>query len=143
MTMKRIAVLALVLILALGALPTALATPSTAGCPKSQDGNHGWVPRPRDAWCEWSGGMVYVCRYCGKEAFEETTPALGHNWSEWTVTKKATCTSKGSKTRTCSRCNKVETQSIPTTGHAYSRPARQPASRPMSAPAAGAPRPSP
>ena len=36
------------------------------------------------------------------------------------MTKKATCTSKGSKTRTCSRCNKVETQSIPTTGHAYS-----------------------
>ena len=120
MAMKRMAALALALILILGALPAALATPSTAGCPKSQDGNHGWMPRPRDAWCEWSGGMVYVCRYCGKEAFEETTPALGHNWSEWMVTKKATCTSKGSKTRTCSRCNKVETQSIPTTGHAYS-----------------------
>ena len=119
MTMKRIAVLALVLILALGALPTALATPSTAGCPKSQDGNHGWMPRPRDAWCEWSGGMVYVCRYCGKEAFEETTPALGHNWSEWTVTKQATCSEQGSRTHYCRRCQKTETQSIPTTGHAY------------------------
>ena len=63
---------------------------------------------------------MYVCTYCGKKVFEESTPALGHLWGPWTVTKTASCSAEGSRTRTCSRCEKVETQSIPTTGHAYS-----------------------
>ena len=100
--------------------PMALAAPSTSGCPKAPDGKHSWAPRPRNAWCEQAGGIVYTCTYCKNHVFEETTPALGHLWGEWTVTKKATCTSQGSKTRTCNRCNKKETQAIPVKGHNYS-----------------------
>ena len=120
MAMKRMAALALALILILGALPAAQATPSTAGCPESPSGMHNWKPRPQSPWCERPGGIKYTCSYCHKQVFEESSPALGHLWSSWTVTKKAACTTKGSKTRTCSRCNKVEIQSIPATGHAYS-----------------------
>ena len=120
MAMKRMAALALALILILGALPAAQAAPSAAGCPKSPSGTHNWIPRPQSPWCERPGGIKYTCSYCHKQVFEESSPALGHLWSSWTVTKKAACTTKGSKTRTCSRCGKVETQSIPASGHAYS-----------------------
>ena len=44
--------------------------------------------------------------------------ALGHDFTgEWKVTKKATCTEPGTKTRKCSRCDEVETEIIPATGH--------------------------
>ena len=111
----------MLLALMLQMAPMALATPSVSGCPKSPNGNHNWGPRPRSAWCEWPGGIVYICSYCGKEAFEETTPALGHLWGEWTETEKATCLTKGSKTRTCSRCHKSETKSIAAKGRAHAQ----------------------
>ena len=44
--------------------------------------------------------------------------ALGHDFTgEWKVTKKATCTEPGTKERKCSRCDAVETEIIPATGH--------------------------
>ena len=42
-----------------------------------------------------------------------------HNWGEWVVTQEPTCTTPGSKTRTCKDCNSTETVSIPATGHNY------------------------
>ena len=42
-----------------------------------------------------------------------------HNWGEWVVTQEPTCTTSGSKTRTCKDCNSTETVSIPATGHNY------------------------
>ena len=44
--------------------------------------------------------------------------ACAHKYSNWT-TKAATCTANGSKTRTCVNCGKVETESIPATGHSF------------------------
>ena len=43
----------------------------------------------------------------------------GHTFSDWTTTKKATCTTDGSKTRTCSVCKKTETAAIAKLGHDY------------------------
>ena len=40
-----------------------------------------------------------------------------HDWSEWTVTKEASCTEDGLKTRTCSICGETETEVIEATGH--------------------------
>ena len=40
----------------------------------------------------------------------------GHNWSQWQVSKAATCTEPGEKTRTCTLCNEEETQAIPANG---------------------------
>ena len=45
--------------------------------------------------------------------------ACDHEWGEWTVIREATCTKDGSKTRTCSLCNVVETQTIPAPGHDF------------------------
>ena len=127
MSFKRIAALILSLLLMLtilpGVLPAALAWPSEAGCSKSPNEKHDWSgPRYRAAWCEWSEGNVWVCSFCGKEAFEETGPALGHDWPAWTVTKAATCTQKGERTRTCNRCHKVETGTIAALGHYFPNP---------------------
>ncbi|MBR6498816.1 MAG: hypothetical protein IKT23_03910, partial [Clostridia bacterium] len=124
MSVKRIMALLLSLLLLLTLLPelapSAQATPSVEGCTNSNDGKHHWYPRPRDPWCDYSGGYVYTCSLCNKMVFEETTPALGHDWPAWTVTKAATCTESGSRTRTCRRCQKVETQDISALGHSFS-----------------------
>ncbi len=126
MTFKRFAALMLSLLMLLTVLPELLpaaqAKPSEAGCAKSPTGRHAWGGRPRDAWCDYAGGVVWQCSYCGKTIFEEDTPALGHNWGEWTTTKEPSCTEKGSRTRTCKRCQKVETQEIAARGHYFPNP---------------------
>ena len=38
--------------------------------------------------------------------------ALGHDWSDWTVTTEATCFTDGEETRTCATCGETETQVI-------------------------------
>ena len=42
-----------------------------------------------------------------------------HSFGDWKITKAATCTATGTKTRTCSVCGKVETQTIAKTAHKY------------------------
>jgi len=66
---------------------------------------------------------VSTCGICG---YEKTRPYIPsehtHNWSEWKVTKPATCTEDGEETRTCSvdGCTvKVETRVIPALNHSY------------------------
>ena len=51
---------------------------------------------------------------------QETVPATGkHSFGNWKITKAATCTATGTKTRTCSACGKVETATIAKTAHQY------------------------
>ena len=59
----------------------------------------------------YSGDLV--CTACGEE-FEHGSviPALGHDWSEWTVTTPAGDYTPGEETRTCSRCDAAETREI-------------------------------
>ena len=54
--------------------------------------------------------MTDVIKKCGDN----------HSFSEWVITKEATCTEDGSKTRTCSVCGTVETEVIAATGHSFS-----------------------
>ena len=42
-----------------------------------------------------------------------------HTWGEEKITKAATCTETGTKTRTCTKCGKVETITIQALGHNY------------------------
>lgn len=46
-----------------------------------------------------------------------TGTSCSHNWSAWDVTKEATCTEVGSKTRTCTLCKASEEEVIPATGN--------------------------
>ncbi len=40
-----------------------------------------------------------------------------HKYGSWTITKKATCTQTGTKTRTCSICSAKQYETIPAAGH--------------------------
>jgi hypothetical protein len=42
-----------------------------------------------------------------------------HSYSAWSVTKAATCTAKGSQSRTCSLCGNKQTKEITALGHSY------------------------
>ena len=68
------------------------------------------------ATCTGAGytGDTY-CLGCGNVKIPgETIAAAGHQWGEWTVTKEATETEKGEKTRECSVCHETQTEEIPT-----------------------------
>ena len=60
------------------------------------------------------------CEKCGATLSGlEVILALGHDWGDWTVTTPATCTEKGTETRTCQRdgCDMSETREINKTAH--------------------------
>ena len=54
---------------------------------------------------------------CGHDV---TDSKAAHSFGDWTVTKAATCTEKGSRKRTCSVCKYEATEDISAKGHAYS-----------------------
>lgn len=63
-----------------------------------------------------TGNAVYkeivYCSVCGEKLSEKfkIEPALGHDWSDWTVTTPATPARKGIRTRVCARCGEKETE---------------------------------
>ena len=69
--------------------------------------------------CTAKGYTLHKCSRCGDNYKDTYKDATGHSWSKWTTTKKATCTTDGSKTRTCSVCKKTETATIAKLGHDY------------------------
>lgn len=75
----------------------------------------------KKATCTEDGLMGYVCTMCNKAHDpdrEQTVSALGHEWSDWTVTA-ATCTADGKKVRTCATCGETETVVLPMFNHVY------------------------
>ena len=83
---------------------------------------HGWgETKPGQApTCTAAGYTSYkTCLRCGYTT-RETIPALQHDWSKWTVTTPATCTTAGEEERTCSRCQETEKQTIAALDHAWS-----------------------
>ncbi len=69
------------------------------------------------AKCETAGSYdaVVYCKVCGVEISREkkTTPALGHDWSDWKISVEPTEGTEGVESRRCSRCDLVETRSLP------------------------------
>jgi predicted heme/steroid binding protein len=66
-----------------------------------------------EAKCETTGIRTYTATYEGHtDTKEETIESLGHEWSDWVVTKEAQIGVKGEETRTCSRCGKTEKRDI-------------------------------
>ena len=67
--------------------------------------------------CETDGYTLHTCELCGYNYRDQVQKATGHSYSEWTVTKEATCTEAGEETRTCASCNETETRSVAAKGH--------------------------
>ena len=70
----------------------------------------------------WKDGETLLeptCTVCGVEEIE-IIPATGvHTYGEWKVTKQATCTADGTKTRTCTGCGATQSQVIAKLGHNF------------------------
>lgn len=68
--------------------------------------------------CENKGSEKRVCEACEFTETREAAP-LGHDWeADYTVDKEATCTTEGSKSIHCSRCDAVKDSGvIPAAGH--------------------------
>ena len=65
-----------------------------------------------------NGSNVAIHRYNTTNA-QKWTLECAHNFSEWTTTTEATCTTDGEHIRKCSTCDKIETKVITATGHKY------------------------
>ena len=103
-------------------------------CVCDENGHDFEIVEEKEATCTTDGNIEYkICKECGyicdvdneEEEYslsDVTIKATGHEWSKWKVTKKATFTECGEKTRTCSVCGKEQVHSQGT-----GRRGRQPA----------------
>ena len=68
--------------------------------------------------CKDKGYTTYTCE-CGDSYVDDYVDALGHSFGEWEENVPATCTQKGEELRCCSRCDEIESKSIPMLEHNY------------------------
>lgn len=68
------------------------------------------------ATCAEEGSESIHCVECGqiKAGSSISIPKKDHNYGQWQVKKQSTYTEAGQKTRTCSACGYVQTETIPT-----------------------------
>ncbi|MBR6808143.1 MAG: leucine-rich repeat protein, partial [Clostridia bacterium] len=58
------------------------------------------------------------CSVCGEILVaQQTIPAKGHSFGNWTTTKAPTCTASGTERRDCANCDHYETRTLPALGH--------------------------
>ena len=71
------------------------------------------------ATCESDGysGDTWCADCNTRIATGSAIPAAGHSWTDWTVTKAATCTANGTKSRSCNNCAETESAAIAAKGH--------------------------
>ena len=67
--------------------------------------------------CTTGGYTLHKCSVCGTSYKDSTTKATGHSYGNSVVTKQPTCTSEGTKTKTCTKCNATVTEKLPAKGH--------------------------
>ena len=99
--------------------------PGETDDPECGPGKHDLIRR--DAvrpTCTENGIMEYwVCEVCGKlfsdaegydeiRASETIVEALGHDWGDWKVIRKASANEEGLEERTCSRCGETEQRTV-------------------------------
>ena len=71
------------------------------------------------ATCEDNEKKYYQCKNCPeKVCIEQSGTKLGHKFGEWEIVTEPTDTEAGVKKRTCTRCKKTETATIPKNGSA-------------------------
>ncbi len=74
-----------------------------------------------EATCSDVGVITQVCSECNEIISVKEVPALGHDYAEeFTVDEEATCTTEGSKSKHCKRCDaKGEVTAIAVAEHKY------------------------
>ena len=82
--------------------------------------DHDWEDEPRvdvEPTCTEDGSQSRHCRNCEAVIDSKSIPALGHQYSDWTVVKAVTCTEAGSKEKICALCEDKIIEEIPSLGH--------------------------
>jgi len=76
----------------------------------------------------WVSGKDFVFNYVGTPDFPlgncsvtylQVDGSCEHSYTDWTVTKAATCISEGTQECSCIFCGITQTETIPATGHSY------------------------
>ena len=68
---------------------------------------------------EWSSDENNHWHACTDSGCTERSDQAAHTYGDWTVTKEATETETGTRTRTCSVCGYVQTETIPVLPHTH------------------------
>lgn len=72
---------------------------------------HSYTEKVIEPTCTADGYTLHECS-CGKSYKDKTVSKKGHSFGDWTVTRQATTSAEGEKTRKCSVCGAVETEKI-------------------------------
>ena len=72
---------------------------------------HSYTEKVIAPTCTADGYTLHECS-CGKSYKDKTVSKKGHNFGDWTVTRQATTSAEGEKTRKCSVCGAAETEKI-------------------------------
>ena len=84
--------------------------------------SHTWVKQDNiPATCEKGELEVEKCSVCGETKETEISDPRGHDYGEWVVIKKPTCTKYGLNKRYCKRCNDFEVDTPEPTGHQHTK----------------------
>ena len=68
----------------------------------------------------WNAATCYQPKTCKRVGCGATSgKALGHNYGSWKTTKEPTCTSTGTRRKTCTRCSSFKSESIAKKSHSY------------------------
>ena len=81
--------------------------------------SHSYTTTVVASTCTTDGYTLHKCSVCGTSYKDNTTKATGHSYGNSVVTKQPTCTSEGTKTKTCTKCNATVTETIAKTSHKY------------------------
>ena len=86
------------------------------GYAKLMSQGHTWGERvpAEEPTCDEIGWNSYAtCTKCGETTGYTVRAPKGHDWSSWVVDKELTEDTAGERHRTCVRCGKTETETIP------------------------------
>ena len=79
--------------------------------------SHNYTTRVVAPTCTAQGYTLHTCLKCGTSYKDTYKNTKGHSFGAWTITRSATSTAEGTKTRKCAVCSKTETQIIAKTGY--------------------------
>lgn len=85
---------------------------------------HSYTEKVIEPTCTADGYTLHECS-CGKSYKDKTVSKKGHSFGEWTVTRQATTSAEGEKTRKCSVCGAAEIQKIAKLTNTYTPNATQ------------------
>lgn len=85
---------------------------------------HSYTEKVIEPTCTADGYTLHECS-CGKSYKDKTVSKKGHSFGEWTVTRQATTSAEGEKTRKCSVCGATEIEKIANLTNTYTPNATQ------------------